>query len=98
MSAQVQPKEDAIFSGNYGDLPQREALAVALAERMAGDPHSVTAEFWDELKQVFSDDELVELTFACSIFNWGNKFNITMQLDTDGVCYPSGMQYEEVKT
>ena len=97
MSAQVQPKEDAIFGGNYGELPAREALAVDLAERMACDPHSVTAEFWDKLKQEFTDDELVELAFACSIFNWGNKFNITMQLDTDGVCYPSGMQYQEVE-
>ena len=67
-----------------------------LAERIAGDPHSVTSEFWKELKEVFSDEELVELTFACGIFNWGNKFNITMQLDTDGTTYASGMEYREV--
>ncbi len=65
-------------------MTKREALAVELAERIAGDPHSVTSAFWSTLKEEFSDDELVELSFACSIFNWGNKFNITMQLDTDG--------------
>ena len=32
-----------------------------------------------------------------SIFNWGNKFNITMQLDTDGTTYASGMEYQEVE-
>ena len=98
VSAQVQSKEDAIFGGNYATLPKREALAVELAARMADDPHKVTSQFWDELKTEFSDDELVELAFACSIFNWGNKFNITMQLDTDGVCYPAGMQYREVSS
>ena len=97
VSAQVQPKEDAIFSGDYSSLPGREALAVELAERMGKDPHSVTSEFWTALKSEFSDDELVELAFACSIFNWGNKFNITMQLDTDGVCYPTNLQYREVE-
>ena len=92
----MQPKEDAIFSGDFEDLTAREALAVELAERIAGDPHTVTAEFWAQLKQQFSDEELVELSFACSIFNWGNKFNITMQLDTDGTTYSSGMEYKEI--
>ena len=97
MSAQVGPKEDAIFGGDQSSLTTREALAVELAERIAGDPHTITSEFWQTLKAEFSDDELVELTFACSIFNWGNKFNITMQLDTDGTNYPAGMEYREVK-
>jgi alkylhydroperoxidase family enzyme len=97
VSAQVKPKEDAIFGGDPSALTTREALAVELAERIAGDPHSVTSEFWNSLKEEFSDDELVELTFACSIFNWGNKFNITMQLDTDGTTYASGMAYQEVE-
>jgi len=97
VSAQVKPKEDAIFGGDPSALTTREALAVELAERIAGDPHSVTSEFWNSLKEEFSDDELVELSFACSIFNWGNKFNITMQLDTDGTNYANGMEYREVE-
>jgi alkylhydroperoxidase family enzyme len=97
VSAQVKQKEDAVLGGDTSSLSAREALAVELAERIAGDPHSVTSGFWDTLKGEFSDDELVELTFACSIFNWGNKFNITMQLDTDGTTYPAGMEYREVE-
>ena len=97
MSAQVKAKEDALLGGDMSTLTKREALAVELAERIAGDPHSVTSAFWDTLKEEFSDDELVELSFACSIFNWGNKFNITMQLDTDGTTYPTGMAYREVE-
>ncbi len=93
----MKPKKDAIFGGDASSLTRWEALAVDLAERIAGDPYSVTGEFRATLKEEFSDDELVELSFACSIFNWGNKFNITMQLDTDGAIYPAGMEYEEVE-
>ncbi len=87
-----------MLSGSYGSLPRREALAVELAERMAMDPHSVDDGFWGELRAEFTDEEIVELTFACSIFNWGNKFNITMRLDTDGVQYERGMEYKEAPT
>ncbi len=100
MRSDVEPREDAVLSGSYSgsNLSEKEALAVELAERVAMDPHSVTDEFFAELKEQFSDDEVVELVFACSIFNWGNKFNITMRLDTDGVNYPTGMEYADAKT
>ena len=100
MSSEVKPKEDEIFKGYYSSsaLNERERLAVEFAERIAGDPHSVTDDFWAKLKDVFSDDEIVEMAFACSIFNWGNKFNITMRLDTDGVEYEKGMTYVDAGT
>jgi alkylhydroperoxidase family enzyme len=95
----VEPHEHAVLSGHYAaSLSRREALAVELAERIAGDPHSVTDDFWKELKTEFTENELVELVFACGIFNWGNKFNITMRLDTDGHAYPRGMQYKDAPT
>lgn len=99
MSGAVQPKEETVFSGYYDSLPDREAIAVELAERIAGDPHSVTDEFWAELKEQFTEEEIVELVFACSIFNWGNKFNITMRLDSDEQSnYPRNMSYKDADT
>lgn len=77
-------------------LNEREALAVSLAERIALDPHTVTDEFFASLAAQFSEDEIVELVFACGIFNWGNKFNITMNLDSaDESEYESGMEYRQ---
>ena len=76
-------------------LTPREALAVELAERMAFDPHAVDDAFWAELRQHFSEEELVELVFAAGIFNWGNKFNITMRMDAaPDSPYGSGMEYQ----
>lgn len=77
-------------------LNEREALAISLAERIALDPHTVTDDFFSELKQVFSENEIVEMVFACGIFNWGNKFNITMHMDSDGAgAYESDMAYRQ---
>jgi alkylhydroperoxidase family enzyme len=77
-------------------LNEREAMAVSLAERVALDPHTVTDEFFSDLENVFSEEEIVEMVFACGIFNWGNKFNITMHMDSDSDSeYASDMAYRQ---
>ena len=77
-------------------LNDREALGISLAERIALDPHTVTDEFFAKLREHFSDDEIVEMVFACGIFNWGNKFNITMNLDTEEESeYEGEMEYRQ---
>lgn len=79
-----------------GVLNEREALAVSFAERIALDPHTVTDDFFAKLKEVFTEDEIVEMAYACGIFNWGNKFNITMQLDMEEESeYAQGMEYRQ---
>ena len=90
---QVRPKEAAVFGEiDPGPLSTREYLAIRLAEQMAGDPNYISDQFYDELKAEFSEEEIVELVFACSAFNFGNKFNITMRLDAASDSkYPKGM-------
>ncbi len=95
----MSPKEDALFEHQpqaSNMLTEREAIAVSLAERIALDPHTVTDDFFESVKEHFSDEEIVEMVFACSIFNWGNKFNITMNLDSSpDSAYPTGMEYRQ---
>ncbi len=92
---EVEPKEACIINHiDPSGLTPREATAVKLAELMAGDPHRVDDTFFAEMRQHFSDDEIVEMVFAASIFNWGNKFNITMRMDAAPESnYPTGMEY-----
>ena len=91
----VAPKEPAIFGDiDAGKLTRREELAVRLAEQMAGDPNFIPDTFFDQLREEFTDDEIVELVFGCSVFNFANKFNITMRLDsTEESRYPKGLRY-----
>ena len=73
-------------------------MGVCLAERLALDPHTVTDEFFAEVKKVFSDDEIVEIIFACGIYNWGNKFNIALHMDADEAStYEADMGYRQEK-
>lgn len=99
VSGAVGPKEEALFEHQPQpgeDLTEREALAVWLAERIALDPHTVTDEFFNSLRDLFSEEEIVEMVFACSIFNWGNRFNITMNLDASAEShYGTGMEYRQ---
>ena len=95
----IEPKEKACAAHQPkpgADLSEREALAVSFAERIALDPHTVTDEFFAELKKQFSEEEIVEIVFACGIYNWGNKFNITMRMSSDGESeYDAEMDYRE---
>jgi uncharacterized peroxidase-related enzyme len=92
---EVGPKEDALFGDiDRDEFNRREELGVELAEQMAGDPNYISDEFFEELHEEFTDAEIVELVFACSVFNFGNKFNITMTLDAEeGSQYPTGLEY-----
>lgn len=63
VSGEVTPRETecAKHQPQAGEvLNEREALAISLAERIALDPHTVTDDFFSELKQVFSENEIVE--------------------------------------
>lgn len=71
-------------------------MGVCLAERLALDPHTVTDDFFAEVKKIFSDEEIVEIVFACGIYNWGNKFNIAMHMDADDAsAYGTDMGYRQ---
>lgn len=96
MRGVVEPKEYCILHKiDESGLTPREVVAVQLAERVAGDPHTVDDTFFSKVKEHFSEEEIVEMVFATSIFNWGNKFNITLQMDTSVESpYESGLQYE----
>jgi alkylhydroperoxidase family enzyme len=91
----VRPKEGAVFGDiDASKLTRREYLGVKLAEYMAGDPNYIPDAFYDELKAEFTEEEIVELVFGCSVFNFGNKFNITMRLDsTEESKYPKDLAY-----
>lgn len=91
----IKDKEAAFFGKvDFDSLPLNEALAVQLAEYIAGDPNYIPDGFFERLATVYTEEEVIELVFACSIFNWGNKFNITMQIDgSDESSYTKGMVY-----
>lgn len=86
------PAPDEQFYRNVADwrewpgFSERERMAIAFAEGMGLDPHGIAVDelFWDRAKTVFSDDEIVGLSYA--IAAWMGLGRATHVLGMDGVC------------
>ena len=65
------------------EFTSREAAALSLVDRIVVDPHSVDDALFAELRKHFSDQEIIELVCASSLFTWAGTLNTVVRLDTD---------------
>lgn len=63
-------------------LSPREAAAMTLVDRIVADPHSVDDELFAELRRHFSEDEIIELVCASSLFTLAGTLNISLHVET----------------
>lgn len=63
------------------DFTPAEKAALRLAETVTRDPHAVTDEQFAELRDFFSEGEVVELLCAIGLFNYFNRFNNALQME-----------------
>ena len=61
---------------------ERERLAIHLAERMTQDPHSYTDADFSRLREQFTEGEVIELVSAIGLFNYFNRANDLLQMET----------------
>jgi alkylhydroperoxidase family enzyme len=66
-----------------GEFTPREAAAISLVDRIVVDPHSVDDAVFADLRKHFSDEEIIELVCASSLFTWAGTLNTVVRLDTD---------------
>ncbi|HEX6175163.1 MAG TPA: hypothetical protein VF089_14205 [Candidatus Binatia bacterium] len=81
-------KVEAVL-GDYKENPLfslRERLALELAERMTYTEQRVTDEFFDRLKEHFTDEELVELAAVRALENCRSKFNPVFGVEANTFC------------
>lgn len=60
----------------------REAAALKLVDCIVKDPHSVDDDLFAELRRHFSDEEIIELVCASSLFTWAGTLNTVVRLQT----------------
>jgi alkylhydroperoxidase family enzyme len=91
----VGPKEDDLFGDlEPTSLTTREALAVEFAKQMGGDPNYITDEFFDELREEFTDDEILELVMTECVYKMGHTISNTLQVGTsDENDHPAELEY-----
>jgi alkylhydroperoxidase family enzyme len=65
------------------EFTPREAAAISLVDRIVVDAHGVDDALFAELREHFSDEEIIELVCASSLFTWAGTLNTVVRLDTD---------------
>lgn len=78
-------------------LSPREAAAITLVDRIIVDPHSVDDNMFADLRKHFSDDEIIELICASSLFTWAGTLNTAVRLETSAdSMYRASKEYATV--
>lgn len=92
----VEPKEDTIFDVEIDAsvLTRREELAVRLAEYMSKDPQEIPDSFFDELREEYNEEAIVELYLFAGLEVGLDRLCIALRLDTtEESPYPTGLEY-----
>ncbi|MGA8089829.1 MAG: carboxymuconolactone decarboxylase family protein [Terracidiphilus sp.] len=63
------------------DFTPAEKAALRLAETVTRDAHAVTDEQFAELRNYYSEGEIVELLCAIGLFNYFNRFNNALKME-----------------
>jgi alkylhydroperoxidase family enzyme len=67
-------------------LPERERLALEYAGRVSATPVDVPDEFFERLRPLFSEREIVELTAIAAHENYNAKFNRSLRVRANDFC------------
>lgn len=92
----IEPKEDAVFGDEIdaSELTRREELAVRVADHMSRDPQKISDEFFNELREEYSEEAIIELLLFTGLEVGLDRLCIALRLDTtEDSPYPSGLEY-----
>jgi uncharacterized peroxidase-related enzyme len=77
----------AIQDGDWGEKralwSDSEWLIVQYAEQLTREPHKIGDALFDEMRRVFNDRQIVDLTMRLALCSAWNKFNDALRLDTE---------------
>lgn len=84
----------AIRDGKFDAFAPQEAVLLRMAEAMADTPSSVSDELYVELRQHFSEEQLIELAASAARENFRARFNRVFDVGSDGL-YRKGLQFKQ---
>jgi len=65
---------------------RREKTVLRYAEGMSRTPADVSDEVFAEVRALFDDTQLVELTAAIALENYRARFNCALKIESDSLC------------
>jgi alkylhydroperoxidase family enzyme len=78
--------EAALGVNESTDLSERERVALEYADRVSATPVDVPDEFFADLKRLFSEREIVELTAHIAHENYNAKSNRPLRVVANNFC------------
>jgi len=86
---------EAIHSGNLGGFAPAEAALLRMTDAMADTPSNVSEQLYAELRQHFTENQLIELAADAAQENFRARWNRVFDVASDGL-YRKGVRFKQV--
>jgi alkylhydroperoxidase family enzyme len=83
----------AIREGRFADFPPPEVALLRMADALADTPSNVSDELYAELRQHFTEEQLIELAAAAAQENFRARYNRVFDVGSDGL-YRKGLRFK----
>ena len=84
----------AIREGRFDGFPPAEVALLRMADAVSDTPSKVSDELYAELRQHFTEDELIELAAAAAQENFRARYNRVFDVGSDGL-YRKGLRLKQ---
>jgi alkylhydroperoxidase family enzyme len=78
--------EDLANFENSANFDGLEKAVLRYAEGMTRTPAEVSDEVFEDIRERFSNEQIVELTSAVALENFRARFNCALKIESDGLC------------
>jgi alkylhydroperoxidase family enzyme len=83
-----------IREGRFDGFPPAEVALLRMADAVSDTPSKVSDELYAELRQHFTEDELIELAAAAAQENFRARYNRVFDVGSDGL-YRKGLRFKQ---
>jgi alkylhydroperoxidase family enzyme len=84
----------AIRAGMFESFAPAEAVLLRMADAMSDTPSNISNGLYAELRQHFSEEQLMELAASAALENYRARFNRVFDVGSDGL-YRKGLQFKQ---
>jgi alkylhydroperoxidase family enzyme len=84
----------SIREDRFEDFPLPELALLRMADALADTPSNVSDALYAELRQHFTEEQLIELAAAAAQENFRARYNRVFEVGSDGL-YRKGLRFKE---
>jgi len=84
----------AIREGHFESFAPDDLALLRMAEAMADTPSNVSEELYRDLRQHFSEEQLIEFAATAALENYRARYNRVFDVGSDGL-YRKGLRFKQ---